>query len=275
MDNYVIEYKGKTYPDIDTFCKEFHAVKYKEHFMVLMEHGHSFEDALKVKYKGKRIVEDPEEIKGRKLNIGYSEEQGCYRDNRGNKFLNFTDMLDYLGLTYKTVYLRHSKGCSPKECLAKLHSKKKKSKNKDKKNIFKYEYNGKKYETKKELCADLGINYYCLSHKLKAMSLEEAVNSLVCNKYEYNGKKYESKKELCNDLGISYYSLNHKLKSMTLEEAVDNLLRKEKIYDHKGKGYNSEKEMADAYNIPPKTLWARKRLGWSLQEALEIPVSEK
>lgn len=41
---------------------------------------------------------------------------------------------------------------------------------------------------------------------------------------------------------------------------------------YKGKGYNSYAKMAKAYNVDPRNLDMRFKLGWTLEEALEIKV---
>lgn len=101
------------------------------------------------------------------------------------------------------------------------------------------------------------------------------------NKFSYKGKGYKSLKDLADKKNISYNVLIERIfKGWTLTESVeipkDRLEKKLNISLYK---YNNQiysiNQIVDKFNINEKTLRGRLKRGWSIEEAIEIPVGKR
>ena len=121
-----------------------------------------------------------------------------------------------------------------------------------------YCYDGKTYETIKELAEEYGIDRQRIySFRRRGWSLEDAMQMCINDVrgrgrlFEYNGKLYRSPKVLAEEYGLPWSSLSHYIqRCKTVEEAVD---RCQKTQEKKimlwGKKYRSRYEGATAFGI--------------------------
>ena len=142
------------------------------------------------------------------------------------------------------------------------------------------EYGGKKYNSIKELCTEIGVSYSSVSHKFYrthdiekavayARSVEERKKSLVLW-----GKQYESLSSMANTFGVNIGSLRARINDKdTLEEIISELLTHEMI-SFRGKNYKGITELATAYGKDAALVIRRLSYGFELEDALFRPIKE-
>ena len=98
------------------------------------------------------------------------------------------------------------------------------------------------------------------------------------NKISYKGKKYKSYSQLAKDYNISGNILDKRLRNgWTLQESLEipinrkEFMLRKKLYEYKGKLY-SIKQLSELARMSERTLYKRLRRGWSVEEAVEIPL---
>ena len=129
-----------------------------------------------------------------------------------------------------------------------------------------YCYDGKTYETIKEMAEEYGIDRQRIySFRRRGWSLEDAMQMCVNDVrgrgrlFEYNGKLYRSPKALAEEYGLPWNSLAHYIqRCKTVEEAVDRCKEaQEKKIMLWGKKYQSRYEVATAFGIRETSITAR------------------
>lgn len=129
-----------------------------------------------------------------------------------------------------------------------------------------YCYDGKTYETIKEMAEEYGIDRQRIySFRRRGWSLEDAMQMCVNDVrgrgrlFEYNGKLYRSPKALAEEYGLPWNSLAHYIqRCKTVEEAVDRCKEaQEKKIMLWGKKYQSRYEVATAFGIRETSISAR------------------
>lgn len=100
------------------------------------------------------------------------------------------------------------------------------------------------------------------------------------NKISYKGKRYKNLSALARDYNISPKNFDKRLRyGWTLEEALEipqereELILNKKLYEYNGKLY-SVKQLAKIANIQTKCFYKRLARGWSVEEAVEIPLAK-
>ncbi len=126
-----------------------------------------------------------------------------------------------------------------------------------------YCYDGKTYETIKEMAEEYGIDrerIYSFRHR--GWLLEEAMRMCIDDVrgrgrlFEYNGKLYRSPKALAEEYGLPF---------------VLELLQKESIY-FEGNTYNTLTELCAKYQVQPCNVFERLKYGKTLEEAVYLPI---
>ena len=87
------------------------------------------------------------------------------------------------------------------------------------------------------------------------------------------GTKYRTITECCNALGVRINTVYKKLqsdKSITLEQAI--LQSIPDIYEIDGKIYKTLKAIAEDYNLPYQAFRSRIKLGWTVHDAVYMPI---
>ena len=86
------------------------------------------------------------------------------------------------------------------------------------------------------------------------------------------GIKYRNITECCNALGVRINTVYKKIKSenITLEQAI--IASIPDIYEIDGKRYKTMKAIAKDYNIPYGTFRSRIELGWTVHDAVYMPI---
>lgn len=129
-----------------------------------------------------------------------------------------------------------------------------------------YCYDGKTYETIKEMAEEYGIDRQRIySFRRRGWSLEDAMQMCINDVrgrgrlFEYNGKLYRSPKALAEEYGLPWNSLAHYIqRCKTVEEAVDRCKEaQEKKIMLWGKRYQSRYEVATAFGIRETSISAR------------------
>lgn len=87
------------------------------------------------------------------------------------------------------------------------------------------------------------------------------------------GTKYRTITECCNALGVRIDTVYKKLKrdkDMTPEQAI--LASMPDIYEVDGKIYKTLKAIAEDYNLPYQAFRSRIKLGWTVHDAVYMPI---
>jgi hypothetical protein len=87
------------------------------------------------------------------------------------------------------------------------------------------------------------------------------------------GTKYRTITECCNALGVRIDTVYKKLKrdaDMTPEQAI--LASIPDIYEVDGKIYKTLKAIAEDYNLPYQAFRSRIKLGWTVHDAVYMPI---
>lgn len=93
-------------------------------------------------------------------------------------------------------------------------------------------------------------------------------------KVTYKGKTYRSVQLACDCLGINPSTIFRLYKNIPFEQAVEQILKNKKrnnCTDHLGNKFESIKNMALSYWLPPTVLYARLNRKWDLKRALTTP----
>ena len=147
-----------------------------------------------------------------------------------------------------------------------------------------YCYEGKTYETIKELAEEYGIDrkrIYSFRHR--GWSLEEAIRMCIDDVrgrgrlFEYNGKLYRSPKALAEEYGLPWNSLSHYMqRCKTVEEAVKSCKEaQEKKITLWGKQYQSRYEVAEAFGIRETSITFRSYTRKATLEEIVLELLQK
>ncbi len=154
-------------------------------------------------------------------------------------------------------------------------------------NVKSIDHKGIEYASKSEMCKHYGIRRSTFERRIeKGMSLKDAlttpINKVGCRAkkcVDHLGSEYLSEAKMCEHYNINFYTYRERIqKGYSIERALteplmeQGLLFKNECFDHLGKKYNSEKEMAMAYGIEPYIFAMRKYNGWDVRRALTTPV---
>lgn len=148
----------------------------------------------------------------------------------------------------------------------------------NKRTTVKINYNGNLYNFK-ELSDITGVDIDLLrSRYWRGLSVEEMLKPKEKEplKIKYDGIEYKNPYDLGRHLGINPRTLSERLhRGLTLEQALsDTLPECGEMYEYNGEKHNL-KQWAKKLGINFITLYARvKRYGWSLEDALSVPIDE-
>ena len=98
---------------------------------------------------------------------------------------------------------------------------------------------------------------------------------------DHLGNKFGSKADMARHWGIApNVYLARRSRGNNIEESLTHPIKKPrppvKIIDHTGRNYKCFKDMAKAWNIDRRVVWARLyRLNWSIEKSLTTPVRHK
>ncbi len=196
------------------------------------------------------------------------------QDHNGKQYDSIKDMCEAYGISQSLFSHRRERGFSLKECLMGR--------------IKAQDYKGTEFPSIKEMCQHYGISVSLYKTRIqkgitgedlfKKGRLEPAPKD---NIVDHKGNKYSSILKMCNAYGINRSTYLQRIeRGLSVEDALTLPAAKRKrgercVKDHKGIIYATKKEMCDAYDIKYITLMNRLRYGWSLEDALTFPVSEK
>lgn len=128
-----------------------------------------------------------------------------------------------------------------------------------------------------------GITYKTLQERLKKMSVKDAIETPVAKSTkgpckDHLGNTYKSKAAMCKAYGIEKSVFFGRINlGWTLEKALTMPDQKyansaKAITDHMGQKFISVSEMCKHWNITRVTYNARRKAGWSIEDALTTPV---
>lgn len=145
-----------------------------------------------------------------------------------------------------------------------------------------YDYKGIAYRSSKDMCDSYGVNYTTYATRLKSgYTQEEALTGIIrsSNKriidtkkigcYDHLGNAFESETSMCEFYKISLgtYKNRIKLYGWSIEKALTKPVAS-MVYDHLNQGFSSAKQMCKHYGVRFDVFYRRRKLGWSLEEAL-------
>ena len=97
-------------------------------------------------------------------------------------------------------------------------------------------------------------------------------------KVKYKGREYRSMTLACDLLGVSAATVSQYVKrGMSIEQSIEQILKNRKrnnCTDHLGNTFESIKNMAISYWLPPSILYARLNRKWDLKRALTTPIAK-
>lgn len=202
----------------------------------------------------------------------------AWTDHEGNHFRSMGAMAKYWELSPRLVYDRLYKlKWDVKRALTQDRTEQNQSNRTD--------HTGREFNSVKELCKHYKIGQHQYRELLKAGYTKEQIltKQVRLSRYkackDHKGKDYISLDAMCEAYNINKYTVITRLKNgKSLEEAltkpIDTTRKKQKCVDHKGKEYESIKELAKAYHISRMALESRLRGNWDLEEALTKPVNK-
>ncbi len=139
-------------------------------------------------------------------------------------------------------------------------------------------FKGKKYNSRKELCQEYGINERLVTNRLRSgWTLEEAIENALGEKVtsgipvEYEGVRYPSLKSMAKKLGLSVSILQHAYyRTKDIEQSVE-YSREYASRDMTvwGKRYQSLSQVALVFGISQYYLTTQAREGVRLQEVVK------
>lgn len=141
---------------------------------------------------------------------------------------------------------------------------------------------GNEYSSISDMCRAYGTN--CAAYtarRKKGLSCEEALVSSLHAVKDYKGVEYRSIHDMCSAYGVTedaYYSRIKRgwsLKDALTRELSEVGLRCPKQTDHLGNEYSSISEMCKAYGIMDETYRYRIKHGFSVEEALTMPLQRE
>lgn len=119
------------------------------------------------------------------------------------------------------------------------------------------------------------------NNQTKNFLISTLVNSHFPKTIKYKNKIYKNKNELAKAYNITLKQLNKRLKrGWTLEESLEIPIKREyrllnvKLYKYNGK-LLSMKQLEKISGIDKKCLYKRLKRGWSIDEAVEIPLQKR
>ena len=150
------------------------------------------------------------------------------------------------------------------------------------------EFNGKRYRTKTELCAEYGVNRTTFVKRLaRGATLDEALKPVIVE--DFAGNQFPSVKAMLRFYDMNKQTFHARLNAgWSLEDALtvptSRSLRKiedkrkfvrmkvpftkVRCKDHIGNYFKSKQAMCKWWGIPVSTYFARRKIGWSLEKAL-------
>ena len=146
---------------------------------------------------------------------------------------------------------------------------------------------GNNYSSQEEMCNHYGISSGTFIGRIKrGYSLEEALTSKSWNHKvcDHLGNEFASNEDMAQSYGITKKMLIMRLHlGWTLEKALTTphmskrttFCTTYKIKDHLGNKFHSIKELSEFYSLPYPTVRDRLYTGWSMKEALTIPIGAK
>lgn len=146
---------------------------------------------------------------------------------------------------------------------------------------------GNEYDTIKEMCSNWGISpQLFLSRRTRGWGIEKALTTpkkveRVNQPVDHLGNKYNSISEMCRAYGIKYNAFSNRIRSgYDLESALTKEVGKKrnsvgKTVVYRGKEYPSLQSLCNKHKVSCNTVRKRLELGWTMKDAITIPVSQK
>ena len=199
-------------------------------------------------------------------------------DHLGNEYKNFTEMCQAYGKSLETVNARLNRGWTLEDALTIPIDETKCLKSVD--------HLGNEYDTFSKMCQAYKKGHRIVRARLNmGWPLEKALTTPAgetkCLKsLDHLGNEYSSFTEMCRLYEKNPEIVNHRLnKGWTLENALTVPIGEShekyiKSVDHLGNEYRSFSKMCEAYDKCPNSVKGRLKRGWTLEEALTIPIGE-
>lgn len=142
------------------------------------------------------------------------------------------------------------------------------------------DHKGQEFELKKEMCEHWKVQINTFDWRIKrGWTTEEALTGIKIEEsyIDHEGTVFNTLTEMCNNWGISRQAYLYRLKQgLTKEQALTydkdkgkSLVENLNVFDHKGIGYKSIRDMCDAYKITLSIYYSGLKHGKSLREILE------
>ena len=200
-------------------------------------------------------------------------------DHLGNKFNSIKAMCEHWGIPEGTFRHRINRGLSLKDALEN-------NRNITVTGIETYDHLGNKFNSFIDMCkywdkTDLLVNNrlgrgWSLEDALERPKKESSVKNIV---YDHLGNEFNTKTDMCKYWGIEIKRLYSRTRNgWSLQEALETPVgetpKSKLVYDNLGNSFNTFKELCSYYNMPHNEVRARLKIGWSLEDALNIPIGK-
>ena len=225
-----------------------------------------------------------EALTGNRKIITNSTNEEDRTDHLGNVFDSKTKMCKYYNVNVSTYDGRRARGATKEEALTGTM--------KDKIHVSeedRTDHLGNVFSTIREMCNYWGINKSCYIDRVsKGWSKEKALTQKSRKQKikdlgdctDHLGNTFNSIREMCDYWGITDTTYHFRLKqgytkeeSLTgnyISKALLSNLPEEERTDHLGNVYISISDMCKKYNCDKALFYNRRKLGWSIIEALGV-----
>lgn len=245
MKKIIMDHLGNVYPSMAAMCREYNIKP--DTYTKRIKKGWSIQEALIT---------------------GDTSRKEC-EDYLGNIYGSIGEMCNAYNITRAKYDHRIKAGWSIEDALTKP----------DAVYVPCTDHLGKEYSCVSEMCKSWGVSVAKYNHRLrKGMSQEEALtlpdlsSNIECQ--DHLGKKYSSRTEMCTAWGVNRHTFVDRMeRGWSLEEALSGKKKKvipksKRCKDHQGIEYDTLADMCRAYGVEYKIYRRRRKLGWSLREAL-------
>lgn len=249
-------------------CIDHRGIEYDSVYAMCSYYGISVDTFYHRRYRGMSLRDALE-----RPTSGISHFAKECKDHKGNVYDSRGMMCRYYNISYSCFNSRINAGWSLKDALeTPLHGFNRKCQ----------DHRGTEFESEHAMCDYYGINIGTYRGRIKkGWDLQAALETGVSERIvtDHKGNKFRSVKDLCRNYGVSCGTFRYRLKvgwslKDALETPVEYVSRTDafRCEDHLGNKFESIGLMCESYGISAETFQARLQRGWSLQDALTIPV---
>lgn len=243
--NKCFDHKGNAFASVKEKCKHY-GVPYGTYWNRI-KHGCSEEQAL-------------ETPSGELYGLGFFCEKGKYIAPDGSEWASRSAYCRSVGINKHTLSNLIHRGVPDDVAIQKLLD------------SGCFDHLGNKFPTIKDKCAYYNISPSAYGRRKKLGWTEKDALETPVKSVSSRFNKEDLKR--CQEAGVSVGTVRQRIgRGIKDKDALFAPVVEKEYFDHKGIKYTSLNAMCKAYNIAPSTYLRRIAYGWSIEKALEAPIS--